>query len=108
MSDKIYEIPAEWTKRAFISEAEYKKMYASSLADPDGAYLRLRRIMDMKALTSMTTAPIHTRLMKGLVLTSMARMSSLFAASAPGRMSETRPPLLGSAVAIETAPPPGM
>ena len=36
MSDKIYEIPAEWTKRAFISEAEYKKMYASSLADPDG------------------------------------------------------------------------
>jgi len=36
MSDKIYEIPAEWTKRAFITEAEYKKMYASSLADPDG------------------------------------------------------------------------
>src|SRR6202161_674157 len=36
MSEKIYEIPAEWTKRAFISEAEYKKMYASSLADPNG------------------------------------------------------------------------
>jgi acetyl-CoA synthetase len=36
MSDKIYEIPADWTKRAFISEAEYKKMYASSLADPNG------------------------------------------------------------------------
>src|SRR5580658_10095101 len=36
MSDKIYEIPAEWTKRAFITEAEYKKMYASSLADPNG------------------------------------------------------------------------
>src|SRR6202035_4309504 len=31
MSDKIYEIPADWPKRAFISEAEYKKMYASSL-----------------------------------------------------------------------------
>src|SRR6202158_4167119 len=36
MSEKIYEIPAEWTKRAFISEAEYKKMYESSLADPNG------------------------------------------------------------------------
>ena len=36
MSEKIYEIPAEWTKRAFINEAEYKKMYQRSLADPDG------------------------------------------------------------------------
>jgi acetyl-CoA synthetase len=36
MSDKIYEIPAEWAKRAFIGEAEYKKMYDSSLADPNG------------------------------------------------------------------------
>ena len=36
MSDKIYEIPAEWTKRAFIDEAEYKEMYERSLADPDG------------------------------------------------------------------------
>src|SRR5580704_3182926 len=36
MSEKIYEIPAEWTKRAFITEAEYKKMYDSSLADPNG------------------------------------------------------------------------
>ena len=36
MSDKIYEIPADWTKRAFVTEAEYKKMYASSLADPNG------------------------------------------------------------------------
>ncbi len=36
MSDKIYEIPPEWTKRAYINEAEYKKMYQRSLADPDG------------------------------------------------------------------------
>jgi acetyl-CoA synthetase len=36
MSDKIYEIPAEWTKRAFITDADYKKMYARSLADPNG------------------------------------------------------------------------
>jgi acetyl-CoA synthetase len=36
MSDKVYEIPAEWTKRAFINDADYKKMYARSLADPNG------------------------------------------------------------------------
>jgi acetyl-CoA synthetase len=36
MPDKVYEVPAEWTKRAFVQEAEYKKMYARSLADPNG------------------------------------------------------------------------
>jgi acetyl-CoA synthetase len=36
MSDKIYEIPVDWTKRAFINDAKYKKMYERSLADPNG------------------------------------------------------------------------
>ena len=36
MSDKVYEVPAAWIKRAFIKEADYKKMYEHSLADPDG------------------------------------------------------------------------
>jgi acetyl-CoA synthetase len=35
MSDKIYEIPAEWKRRAFINEAKYKDMYARSLNDPN-------------------------------------------------------------------------
>ena len=35
MSDKIYDVPADWTKRAFINDAEYKKMYEQSLADPE-------------------------------------------------------------------------
>jgi len=36
MSDKIYEIPPEWTKRAYVDEAEYRRMYDRSLADPEG------------------------------------------------------------------------
>jgi acetyl-CoA synthetase len=36
MSEKIYEVPAEWAKRAFINDAKYKEMYQRSLADPDG------------------------------------------------------------------------
>ena len=35
MSDKIYEVPAEWKKRAFIDDAKYQEMYRRSLADPD-------------------------------------------------------------------------
>src|SRR5271154_1496420 len=36
MSDKIYEVPAEWIERAFINSAEYQNMYQRSIADPDG------------------------------------------------------------------------
>jgi acetyl-CoA synthetase len=36
MSDKVYEVPADWAKRAFINEAKYKAMYQRSLADPNG------------------------------------------------------------------------
>ena len=36
MAEKIYEIPAEWTKRAYIDDAKYKAMYERSIKDPDG------------------------------------------------------------------------
>jgi acetyl-CoA synthetase len=36
MSDKIYDVPSDWVKRAFITEAEYEEMYSRSLADPNG------------------------------------------------------------------------
>ena len=36
MSEKIYDVPAEWAKRAFINDAKYKEMYKRSLADPHG------------------------------------------------------------------------
>src|SRR5262245_52032971 len=36
MSDKIYEIPAEWSKRAYLDESKYQEMYKRSLADPNG------------------------------------------------------------------------
>ncbi len=35
-SEKVYEITAEWAKRAHISEKKYREMYARSVADPDG------------------------------------------------------------------------
>src|SRR5271168_743172 len=36
MSDKVYEVPAEWSKRAFADGAKYRAMYDRSIADPNG------------------------------------------------------------------------
>jgi len=36
MSEKVYDVPAEWAKRAYIDEAKYREMYARSISDPDG------------------------------------------------------------------------
>ncbi|MCF8476908.1 MAG: acetate--CoA ligase [Pseudolabrys sp.] len=36
MTDKIYDVPADWKKRAFIDDAKYQEMYARSIKDPDG------------------------------------------------------------------------
>src|SRR5580704_9677390 len=54
MSDKIYEVPAEWTKRALINDADYKKMYAQSLADPNGFWgEQAKRLHWMKQFTKV-------------------------------------------------------
>jgi acetyl-CoA synthetase len=36
MSEKIYEVPADWKKRAFADDAKYQEMYARSVNDPNG------------------------------------------------------------------------
>jgi acetyl-CoA synthetase len=36
MSDKVYDVPAEWRKRAYVDEAKYKEWYARSVKDPNG------------------------------------------------------------------------
>jgi acetyl-CoA synthetase len=36
MSEKIYEVPVDWTRRAYLKEADYLAMYQRSIADPNG------------------------------------------------------------------------
>ena len=36
MSEKVYPVPAEWAKRAFVDDARYHAMYRRSVNDPDG------------------------------------------------------------------------
>jgi acetyl-CoA synthetase len=35
MAEKIYEVPAEWKKRAIIDDAKYRDMYGRSIKDPN-------------------------------------------------------------------------
>src|SRR5476651_1504413 len=46
MSEKIYDVPAEWKARAFIAEAKYQEMYARSISDPDGFWAEQARRLD--------------------------------------------------------------
>jgi acetyl-CoA synthetase len=46
MSEKIYDVPAEWKKRAFADDAKYQEMYASSIKDPNGFWGEVAKRID--------------------------------------------------------------
>jgi acetyl-CoA synthetase len=46
MSDKIYDVPADWRKRAFIDDAKYQEMYARSIKDPNGFWAEQAKRID--------------------------------------------------------------
>ena len=46
MSEKIYDVPAEWTKRAFVDQAKYRDMYARSVKDPAGFWAEQAKRVD--------------------------------------------------------------
>src|SRR5262247_2765098 len=46
MSDKVYDVPAEWRKRAYIDEAKYKELYARSVKDPNGFWAEQGKRID--------------------------------------------------------------
>jgi len=35
MSEKIHPVPAEWTKKAYVDDAQYQAMYAASIENPE-------------------------------------------------------------------------
>src|SRR4051812_34919386 len=46
MSDKIYDVPAEWAKRALVDDAKYREMYARSIKDPNGFWSEQAKRVD--------------------------------------------------------------
>ena len=63
MSEKIYDVPAEWATRAWVDQAKYREMYARSVSDPDGFWAeQANRIGWMKHFTKVENtsfAPGH-------------------------------------------------
>jgi acetyl-CoA synthetase len=54
MSEKIYDVPAEWAKRAWVDQAKYKDMYARSISDPNAFWAEQAKRVDwMKAPTKI-------------------------------------------------------
>ena len=54
MSDKIYEIPAEWQQRGLVNDAKYQEMYKRSVADPNAFWAEhAKRIDWIKAPTKI-------------------------------------------------------
>src|SRR5450755_4257374 len=46
MSDKIYDVPADWRKRAYADNAKYEEMYARSIRDPNGFWAEQAKRID--------------------------------------------------------------
>jgi len=46
MSEKIYDVPADWSKRAYVDAAKYKDMYTRSIKDPNGFWGEQARRVD--------------------------------------------------------------
>src|SRR6478672_6246168 len=46
MSEKLYPVPAEWAKRAWVDEAKYQELYARSVKDPNGFWGEMGRRLD--------------------------------------------------------------
>ncbi len=54
MSEKIYDVPGEWQKRAYVDDAKYQEMYAASIKDPAAFWANeAKRITWMKPFTKV-------------------------------------------------------
>src|ERR1700720_2392344 len=54
MSEKIYDVPADWAKRAWVDDAKYSDMYARSIKDPNGFWTeQAKRVGWIKPFTKV-------------------------------------------------------
>src|ERR1700686_1992094 len=54
MTEKIYDVSAEWAKRAFVDDSKYRQMYARSVSDPNGFWAeQAKRIGWIKPFTKV-------------------------------------------------------
>jgi acetyl-CoA synthetase len=46
MSEKVYDVAADWAKRAYVDSAKYRDMYARSISDPKGFWSEQAKRVD--------------------------------------------------------------
>ncbi|HKQ94223.1 MAG TPA: acetate--CoA ligase [Aestuariivirgaceae bacterium] len=46
MEEKVYPVPAQWRKRAWVDDAAYRKMYAESIRNPESFWRKQARRLD--------------------------------------------------------------
>jgi acetyl-CoA synthetase len=46
MEEKVYPVPAQWRKRAWVDDAAYRKMYAESIRNPESFWRKHARRLD--------------------------------------------------------------
>src|SRR5437588_603310 len=57
MSEKTYDVSADWSKRAWVDDAKYREMYARSVSDPNGFWAEQAKRVDwMKPFTKVENA----------------------------------------------------
>jgi acetyl-CoA synthetase len=55
--DKVYDVTADWAKRAYIDNAKYREMYARSISDPKGFWTEQAKRVDwIKPFTKVDNA----------------------------------------------------
>jgi acetyl-CoA synthetase len=61
MSDKVYAVPGDWAKRAWVDDAKYKSMYRRSLDDPNGFWAEHGKRIDwIKPYTKVKNTDYHS------------------------------------------------
>ena len=62
MSEKIYDVPADWAKRAWVDHAKYRDMYARSISDPNGFWTeQAKRVGWIKPFTKVENTSYRAR-----------------------------------------------
>jgi len=57
---KVYPVPADWAKRAFVDEYRYKEMYHQSVSDPEGFWREQGKRIDwIKPFTKVKNTNFH-------------------------------------------------
>ena len=98
MSDKVYEVPAEWRQRAYVDDAKYQEMYERSIEDPNGFWAEQAKRIDWTERRRGSRTPRSIRTTSRSSGSRTARSTSPTTAStATWRSAATRPRSSGKA-----------